>query len=828
MGSKDWKKDLVHKLVHLLQPYALLRNSTPTWDLEQYLALLHSFSQLSESREADERALLGHQFELSQLLKEKQLNDLQCSELAATLPALIGLPGLSFMSTALVDFFSNSPSHQHLLMNLLFTTQISTLSEKGLEEYLAKLQLTEIAPEQCHAFINSCAVRFASVRPHEMKTMICILRQLTTRNHQFMKQFKEENVSPYSLSGAPTTSALWNTLAEMVIQLFQSQPMSTSVELHGTIASVLRWLFDLCAPLGHAMLDKLWSILAQVIIPVVPPAPHHVNSTNSGTQEIHSALHQIAAELPWGKARFLLYDQNALPLMNQVLFRMVPFVSVLFGRLDWDSFMNRLSSSRNKAAITAFGLKYLRLMTLVNLFGPECLSARQRVRTTPEFASQGIPTDQGTPFLPWSMVDYTAFASVFSGGLMKQALQSGWVRENPTGSLLENFFALRTIAVEMNHIEAAVACAREIASVLFTPFEYAPGSYWFLTLPAHTSLLTGALIPLTQHFTAENRETREMVLSIMSCMVQNAWVTPCSVSSSISNLGQLPYYPGMPERAAQDLGRLFVEKMRGLVLEFCRAATPALALHIIRVVPLPDFHSETPQMPPTLWVEVVEASLRSYFALGEQSGMARPSESLNISIPDRLDLIDVCIQDQAGCTLLVILYQWEREFSAQWGQNEPYPSLMFDKALLFQPAPYRLFEHFLFWFFILDLVKDPRFHPVVSQAESWKLLKHLKATAQQGDDFLVLGAKTTEVFFYRMIREKRKDGTSNERANQALQEQIQKLLQLRTKPQYEKYTTFWKEVPNILEPSFTLKAFKLMLLAHLVPDATPLAGTLFM
>ena len=112
--------------------------------------------------------------------------------------------------------------------------------------------------------------------------------------------------------------------------------------------------------------------------------------------------------------------------------------------------------------------------------------------------------------------------------------------------------------------------------------------------------------------------------------------------------------------------------------------------------------------------------------------------------------------------------------------------------------------------------------------QSWKLLKHLKATAQQGDDFLVLGAKTTEVFFYRMIREKRKDGTSNERANQALQEQIQKLLQLRTKPQYEKYTTFWKEVPNILEPSFTLKAFKLMLLAHLVPDATPLAGTLFM
>ena len=46
------------------------RNSTPTWDLEQYLALLHSFSQLSESREADERALLGHQSERSHLIVE--------------------------------------------------------------------------------------------------------------------------------------------------------------------------------------------------------------------------------------------------------------------------------------------------------------------------------------------------------------------------------------------------------------------------------------------------------------------------------------------------------------------------------------------------------------------------------------------------------------------------------------------------------------------------------------------------------------------------------------------------------------------------------------
>lgn len=96
----------------------------------------------------------------------------------------------------------------------------------------------------------------------------------------------------------------------------------------------------------------------------------------------------------------------------------------------------------------------------------------------------------------------------------------------------------------------------------------------------------------------------------------------------------------------------------------------------------------------------------------------------------------------------------------------------------------------------------------------------------KGEGFLVIAAKSTEIFFYRIIRQKGKD-SENSKADEALQSQLAKLQQLRQLSQYDGFSTFWAEAPRILEPNFSISDFKMLLLAHLVPNATPLAGTLF-
>lgn len=63
-------------------------------------------------------------------------------------------------------------------------------------------------------------------------------------------------------------------------------------------------------------------------------------------------------------------------------------------------------------------------------------------------------------------------------------------------------------------------------------------------------------------------------------------------------------------------------------------------------------------------------------------------------------------------------------------------------------------------------------------------LTHLKeitqsVEAQNNDPYLILAAKLTEIFFYRIIREKNRNH-SNTRADAALNELVQRLLQYKT------------------------------------------------
>jgi hypothetical protein len=338
-----------------------------------------------------------------------------------------------------------------------------------------------------------------------------------------------------------------------------------------------------------------------------------------------------------------------------------------------------------------------------------------RLKTAPEFQNGASVSQNISLLLPWGTIDAAAFSKMCTG-LHIAALRSGWVEENPTSSLLQNCLALRSIAVEINKVEAALACVREVDSLLFTAIEFQSGSYWYLPLAIHTSLLTGSVIPLTQHFASNSRESREMVLCIVSCILRERWNEPIHVASSLINLGYLSYFPGDPSGPAKELSKLFSEKMKGLLLEFCRTVTPTLAILTLSVLPLPNLSDANSQMGSSAWVELVETTLRSFFALSsEGKGLLSASTALNISIPDRQALIDQAITTKSGCCFLVLLHQWAQDFSSQWSDTEPFPPALFEKALQFTPTLYRTFEHLLVWFFLLELVESPRFHPLQCQ-----------------------------------------------------------------------------------------------------------------
>ena len=400
--------------------------------------------------------------------------------------------------------------------------------------------------------------------------------------------------------------------------------------------------------------------------------------------------------------------------------------------------MIKLNQSNNNELITNFGLSYLRLFLLINLIDSNSIPKQIKEKTISIGTKENNHSQSSSDdhFFNWKLINDQNFINLFNGDVFISALTSGMVKNDPSLALVENCFILRSIAIEMNSPIVAVSCVREILSVLFFCLK-CPSGYWYLSLSAHTSLLTGAVIPLAHHFanSETSRETREITLSILSCLLYQRWPTPQLISPP-ADFALYQTYPSQYPNAPNDIQQLFYEKIRGLIIQFCSTASPILSLHIMNVIPIPDFYSspDIPHLSGTTWVDLIEVTLRNYvITSNDHDVLLLPCKSLTISIPDRFNIIDCSVVSTSGLTLLVLLYQWKNEFQEQHpippsnsttssGNNSeissitPWPSTeMFSKALSFVPARYRSYDRLLIWFFILELVQSPRFHPVHAQ-----------------------------------------------------------------------------------------------------------------
>ena len=89
---------------------------------------------------------------------------------------------------------------------------------------------------------------------------------------------------------------------------------------------------------------------------------------------------------------------------------------------------------------------------------------------------------------------------------------------------------------------------------------------------------------------------------------------------------------------------------------------------------------------------------------------------------------------------------------------------------------------------------------------------------------MVLASHAVEIYFYRILREKRQitDDDRMAQSEKMLREVVERLSQRQVKPEYQPFVSFFQESETLTSPLCDLQHFKLMLLRTLAPSAKPL------
>ena len=525
-------------------------------------------------------------------------------------------------------------------------------------------------------------------------------------------------------------------------------PAPQSFDLHGSLHSSFSASIHSSIPNSPPggqvnefnLLNYCWNLFSNYIL-------SNLNLLNLFRKNsIKFLLKKFASDFHWENSNFLISDGNSILLLNNYLFNFPEFICELFSKLDWNNFMRYLNSTNKPSIISRFGLLYLKLFLQVNLISSKSISTSVRLGTillnkNDENLFRGSDNKLQN-FINWSVVDPIMFSQLFNGQLFLDTLKSGIIDlQDPSQAFVDNFFTLRVIALEINHPLAALACIREISSILFQVFHCkssfsAPSSaiqsfsrstsdiYWYLPFQSHIALITGVILPLTHQFASSDtqRETHEMVLSIISCLLHQSWSPPIEIPSPI---GVFRNYPGCTSVAISNddanAHSQFYEKIKYLILQFATAASPTISIFILQSLPPPSPDQSIqnlPQIGPHIWIELVEVSLRSFFSQDHQSALSIPAATaLNISVTERGSLLQICASTFNCFTFLVLLYHWKLEIDSQWDVSIPYPTNLFETALSYIPPPNQKYDLFLIWFFIIELTQNQRFHPIQCQKD---------------------------------------------------------------------------------------------------------------
>ena len=740
-------------LYSLFSPKILLEVSS----LDYLKALFLIAKEKSKSQE--EEIYLASCYSINdyiEIFTSTALSDEEADLVCSIITLLFGKSNQIFADIAsrLITLLLTS-GHQHRLFSIMFSDQIP-----------ANYCLTFISNVDYRSITLPVAISILSnllnhlpVKAHHAIAIEKLIRNLTVNLPSFVDQFRKENIAPYDQSGHPVQSPLWNLLYQIYFSAVISHPIpsssssspSSSYSSQNSLprqplyleddqniinrynsnnnnnnyedddenfAKIMELLYDIVCLAGSSLVDKVWYLFSKSFLQLFDKRKNAMNKSYPKSERIFD---QFAATFPWQLCRFIYYDPQSLSIMSDCLLFAPSLIISIFRQLNLLHFIESLAQSNNQQLISQVSVQLLKLYFEINLVDKSAIS-------------HDLKTQLIEKSIEWSSIDPQIFSNTFNGNVFINIIKSGVLYSDPTQSIVDNALTLRSIAIQISHCLSMISLVREVRSLLFFYIDLGDHSFWYLPLSTHTSLITSCLVDPILYapkygMEQENiMEVKEKLLLIFSLLLnQNQW----------ENSYHLPSFP-FPNSSVppytldhDDNNKAFNDKVRGLIVQFCSAVNRSLALKILHFIPLPRYSNFSEgYLLPHLWVEIIEVTLRNIFIYSPEINRSEKegreiltnnlielsANSIQISISDRLAMIETCKETGSSFTLLTLLYQWRFEFlQSSRSESDCWPIGLIESAINFTPNQYREFDIIPIWTFILTTISDPHFHPVQNQ-----------------------------------------------------------------------------------------------------------------
>lgn len=396
----------------------------------------------------------------------------------------------------------------------------------------------------------------------------------------------------------------------------------------------------------------------------------------------------------------------------------------------------------------------------------------------------------------WRLVPREEFAQVFDGSVLFRALLKAGphLTVDPSPQLMECAMLLRDIARMHATSEGIISCLSETRSIMFrvlSALDSDGHNFWFLPPQEHVDLVNNVLIPLCQQFHGiqirvvddeigddpnpkrvrmYSKVKYDPLALLLSCVrarpgVVSSWdwgepyladirfynshTVPRSVRPQIGRgaaaVGPSEVVIKKPRESQADMLKQLEtlnDRIYGLISRFCLSADADLCLAILSQA----YRGFGPGRLPVL-MQVYDETLHAFFsASGDAPDDAeeRPmQEALRAIEPPNApwaEIVDACIACHGALALRVLLEQ-QRHYLVNIQQPEWLAFMLTAVSCVtrFIPQQHHEFDLFPLWFFLLEIVTDPRW-PIPGAAPQADLrieeiLSYLNGFAQEATGF---------------------------------------------------------------------------------------------
>ena len=737
-------------LYDLFTPECFLDQSRGTNN--EYLNLLLQLMNSNKSEEELNKITSRFNIEILYDLLDPSLSnsgnssEQELDKIFSLIPLFLSKKSFSKLGSQLMEKLLVS-NHQKRVFNLLFSEMTPV---EYSERFLMNFNIEKLESSQSTAeLLQNFTVILPGIPTKHLSTAIHWLKIITVYSVSFRTQFIQENPSAYDSTGKPIASNLWNLL----FHIFSAQGIFTFNDHQRDfndqqLTSLLTLLFELIELLPNQLIDKLWYLLSGSIFPFLLD---HLNYLKSNGESFSSSLENVLgrfSDFPWENTRILLYDPNALKVLNNYLFSLEILISPIFGKLNWNVFLKKLISSNQAPLINEFSVLFFKLFIQINQINPTAIPESLRDEIIPQMPAQSnqpqIPSNPNL-LIDWRRIDPQQFKLILRASPEEDGIFVSTLKNTKKAihaeQLQDNVEYLKNISIYSNQPLIGMFSLFEISSILFTNIKNEHlGQTFCLGNKQQTSLIVSAVVPMIQHFSLilspfhggpspqsplQSKSPSNDAMKTINEMIQCLF----ALSEKAKHFQPSAYNGGEGSKKAfhsqldeNQTSEQLQQSVKGIIYQFCAACSPFTALQIIQIPPASPQNQRAGLLPPNIWIQNIESTLRTFFSsdipaeLASKKPLDVTSSFINLSGYDKRELIALAKQESAAFTLLTILHQWRMEVdrmheTAQW------PSDIFDCALHFKPNQYRLFDLLPLWFFILELVESRRFHPVQCQQD---------------------------------------------------------------------------------------------------------------